>query len=104
MQISGRLAGCSLKAPCPDVRLCPQTHRADTPGLKQVHTLLYLIFLSKRLDADIFPMLNHEAGQCFFQLLSLYSCKTSNGLNGMIKGSRTGAKKGNMPREKRCLQ
>lgn len=64
----------------------------------------YLIFLSEWFDADIFPMLNHEAGQCFFQFLSLYSCKTSNGLNGMIKGSRTGAKKGNMPRENRCLQ
>lgn len=95
MQISGRLANCFLKAFCSDVQLCLYTHQGDIPDLNQMHTILYLIFLSKRFDArsDIFPMVNHETGQRFLQFLVLYSCKTFIGLNGMIKGSRVGAKK-----------
>lgn len=106
MQISGRLANCDLKAFCSDIQLCLYTHHGDIPGLNQIHTILYLIFLSKCFDvsSDIFPMVNHETGQCFLQFLVLYSCKTLIGLNCMIKGSSAGAKNGRMQREYRCLQ
>lgn len=106
MQISGRLANCFLKAFCSDVQRCLYTHHGDIPGLNQIHTILYLIFLSKRIDvkSDVFPMVDHETKQCFLQSPVLYSCKTLISLNGMIKGSRAGAKKGGMQRENRCLQ
>lgn len=104
-QIGGRVAHCRWKHHA-DVRLCAHTRHTDSLGLQQTHAMLYLIFLSKRFEgrADIFPMVNHGTGHRFVQFLSLYSSKTFNGPNGVIKGRKNGAKKGNMRRENRCLQ
>lgn len=101
MQISGRLANCFLKAFCSDVQPCLYTHHSDIPGLNQIHEMPYLIFLPKcfSVRSDIFPMVNHETGQCFLQFLVLHSCKTFIGLSDMIKGSRVWAKKGSMLRK-----
>lgn len=38
-------------------------------------------------------MVNHGTGHRFVQFLSLYSSKTFNGPNGVIKGRETGPKK-----------